>query len=113
MTFSLDITYCLSEKIGNQGGVSRHALNVLSTEFSEIHEDFLLARESNLLPHLRSFSTLRPEIEQFRAHLKFDGQIAFLGERGNLLAYKGQIENAEYYYWLDSTCISSYILRLY
>ena len=44
---------------------------------------------------------MEPDIEAFRDMLNFDGKVAFLGERGNLLAYKGHLNNPDRYVWLE------------
>ena len=102
MSFSLDITYALSEKIGPQGGVSRKSISPLGTDFLGLHEQFLQAGEEYLLPHMTPIFHKKPLIAEFRSIIQgFDGDIVFVGERGNLSALKAHLRDLSKYHWLE------------
>jgi hypothetical protein len=102
MSFSLDITFALSEKIGPQGGVSKQSINALNGEFLEVHEQFVLANAEFLLPHMIPIEHKKTLIDQFRTLIQaFEGEIVFVGERGNLSSLKAHLQNSSSYHWLE------------
>lgn len=102
MSFSLDITYALSEKIGPQGGVSRKSISPLGVDFLGLHEQFVQAGEQFLLPHMTPMSQKESLVQEFRSIIQgFEGEIVFLGERGNLSALKAHLRNLNSYHWLE------------
>ena len=89
MSFTLDITYALTEKIGPQGGVAKDSLMALVGDFLDLHTQFETAKSSGLLPHMVSLKEKKGDIERFRSLLQsFDGAVVFVGDRGNLAALK-------------------------
>ena len=102
MSFSLDITYALSEKIGPQGGVSRQSISPLGTDFVGLHDQFVRASNEMLLPHMIPLKNKEPLVEEFRSIIQgFDGEIVFVGERGNLSALKAHLLHLDKYHWLE------------
>lgn len=102
MSFSLDISFALSEKIGPQGGVARQSLSALNGDFLELHEQFVHAVSEQVLPHMVPLVAKKPLIDQFRNILqKFEGEVVFVGERGNLASLKAHLNNVDKYHWLD------------
>ena len=102
MSFTLDITYALSEKIGPQGGVSRDSLMALVGEFLDLHNQFDNAKHSGILPHMVPLKEKKEDIDNFRSLLtSFDGTIIFLGDRGNLAALKAHLTEPQKYTWLE------------
>jgi len=102
MSFSLDITFALAEKIGPQGGISRSSISDLHLDFLSIHNQFKEVAGESLLPHLIPLSKKKTQIELFRSLVKdFDGEIVFVGERGNLYALKSHLTDIGKYHWLE------------
>ena len=66
MSFSLDIAYVLTEKIGPQGGVARETLMSFISDFSDLHEQFESAADAGVLPHLSPMREKQEDITIFR-----------------------------------------------
>ena len=101
MSFTLDITYALTSKIGPQGGVSRDSLTSLMADFLDLHSQFMSATSSGVLPHLVPLED-KKDIGRFREILTtFEGEIVFVGDRGNLAALKAHLVHGNKYHWLE------------
>ena len=102
MSFPLDITYALSEKIGPQGGVSRDSLMALVGDFLDVHNQFDSAKNTGVLPHLTPFESKKEDIKIFRSLCNsFEGSIIFVGDRGNLAALQAHLVQPNKYTWLE------------